>query len=62
MPYLNFELNISELGKNIFSEILSGEYFKKQLLKNPPATLLEYSSTKYTQRTPCGAHEKSLSW
>ena len=42
-PYLNFELNISELGKNVFSEILSGEFFKKQLLKDPPATLLEYS-------------------
>ena len=42
-PYLNIELNISEVGQNIFSEILSGTYFKKDLLKNPPATLLEYS-------------------
>ena len=33
----------------------------KQLLKNPPATLLEYSQPN-TQGTSCGAHEKSLSW
>ena len=42
-PYLNFEINISELGKNIFTEILSGKFFNKELLKNAPATLLEYS-------------------
>ena len=42
-PYLNFELNIAEVGQNIFGEILSGDFFTKDLLKNPPTTLLEYS-------------------
>ncbi len=42
-PYLNFELNIGEIGNNIFGEIISGEFFKKELLKDPPSTLLEYS-------------------
>jgi len=42
-PYLNFELNIAEIGKSVFSEILSGKFFTKELLRNAPATLLEYS-------------------
>ena len=30
-PYLNFELNIYEIGKNVFNEILSGDFFTKEL-------------------------------
>ena len=28
-PYLNFELNIAQIGEDVFSEILSGGFLKK---------------------------------
>ncbi len=42
-PYLNIKFTPQALGKNVLSEILSGAYFKKQLVPKAPRTMVEFS-------------------
>ncbi len=42
-PYLNISLNIDMIGSTVISEILSRDFFRKELIKSPPKTMFEYS-------------------
>jgi len=42
-PYLNFKINIRAMGEQVLSPILNANYFKRQLSKNNPRTMIEYS-------------------
>ena len=42
-PYLNFVLKREALAKNIVGEINTGDFFKKDLTKDTPKTMVEYS-------------------
>ncbi|HAZ12426.1 MAG: arginine--tRNA ligase [Bdellovibrionales bacterium GWA2_49_15] len=42
-PYLNFILTEKFYGERILAPIISGDFLKAPLLKNPPATMIEYS-------------------
>lgn len=42
-PYINFFLSTSELASILVPEILSGEFFKKQMTDNAPKTIIEFS-------------------
>jgi len=42
-PYLNFVLKRDALAKNIIGEVNTGEFFKKDLTKDTPKTMVEYS-------------------
>ncbi len=42
-PYLNFFLNPETCNQLILDEILTGEAFKKEIIKEAPKTIIEYS-------------------
>ncbi|MBI2522054.1 MAG: arginine--tRNA ligase, partial [Bdellovibrio sp.] len=42
-PYLNFTFSEKFYGEHILTSIISGDFFKLTLLKDPPTTMIEYS-------------------
>lgn len=42
-PYLNFKFSNQKIGQTLLTEIRNGEFFKKQLTKDTPKTMIEYS-------------------
>ncbi len=42
-PYLNFFLNLSDVGPLLSSQILDGSFFKNTLIAEPKRTMIEYS-------------------
>ncbi|WP_127717280.1 arginine--tRNA ligase [Halobacteriovorax sp. HLS] len=42
-PYLNFFINPAHFSKLLTEEIISGEFFKKELCSERPKTMIEYS-------------------
>lgn len=42
-PYLNFFINSEEFSKIVTSEVISGEFFNKDLCLDRPKTMIEYS-------------------
>ncbi|WP_417334840.1 arginine--tRNA ligase [Halobacteriovorax marinus] len=42
-PYLNFFINPAQTGSELTDEVLSGEFFTKELVSERPKTMIEYS-------------------
>lgn len=42
-PYLNFFLDVNQIGKSLIPDIISGKQFKKKLSEKMPKTMIEYS-------------------
>ena len=42
-PYLNFKLSAQMLGEELLAPILSGAFFNRELTKDNPKTMIEYS-------------------
>lgn len=42
-PYINIFLNTNNIAKNLFKDIISGEFFKTKITENSPKTIIEFS-------------------